>query len=72
MLTFTMSCVWIGAVSWALVLCATNFGCIVGINPVVMGVTVLAAGTSIPGARLCLHVYVCVPVPGLASFGPYP
>jgi K+-dependent Na+/Ca+ exchanger-like protein len=54
--TFTISCFWIGVISWLLVFCATNFGCIVGINPIVMGVTILAGGTSIPGAEK-FHVH---------------
>lgn len=48
--TFINSCLWIGLISWILVFCASNFGCIVGIDPIIMGVTFLAAGTSVPDA----------------------
>ena len=46
--TFANSCLWIGIISWVLVFCASNFGCIVGLDPIIMGLTFLAAGTSIP------------------------
>ena len=48
--TFINSCLWIGIISWLLVFCASNFGCLVGLDPIVMGVTFLAAGTSVPDA----------------------
>jgi len=48
--TFLLSCSWIGLLSWLLVYCATEFGAIASINPVVMGVVFLAAGTSVPDA----------------------
>lgn len=50
MATFAMSIVWIGGLSWVLVEFVTKVGCIIGIDPVIMGVTVLAAGTSVPDA----------------------
>jgi len=49
-ITFINSCLWIGIISWLLVFCASNFGCLVGLDPIVMGVTFLAAGTSVPDA----------------------
>jgi len=48
--TFLNSCIWIAIISWLLVLCATNFGCLVGLGPIIMGVVFLAAGTSVPDA----------------------
>lgn len=45
---FTMCIVWIAVLSHFLVFSAAKFGCIVGIDPAVMGLTVLAAGTSVP------------------------
>jgi Ca2+/Na+ antiporter len=48
--TFALSCIWIGALSWSLVYCATEFGALAGINSIVMGVVFLAAGTSVPDA----------------------
>mmetsp|Transcript_47659 Transcript_47659/g.111229 ORF Transcript_47659/g.111229 Transcript_47659/m.111229 type:complete len:155 (+) Transcript_47659:303-767(+) len=51
-----MSCVWIGALSYLMVTWATKLGCLLHINPAVMGVTVLAAGTSVPDAIASLIV----------------
>jgi len=50
LVTFSMSCLWIGLLSWLLVFCATEFGKLVHINAVLMGVVFLAAGTSVPDA----------------------
>lgn len=50
MLTFTNSIAWIGLISWFMVEWAADIGCILGIPSAIMGVTVLAAGTSIPDA----------------------
>jgi len=50
LVTFINSCLWIAIISWVLVLCATNFGCLVGLGPIIMGVVFLAAGTSVPDA----------------------
>jgi hypothetical protein len=50
MLTFSISIVWIAIFSYFLVWWATIVGDIMGIPTVVMGLTVLAAGTSIPDA----------------------
>eukprot|EP00753_Platysulcus_tardus_P018098 PLAT6714.1.p1 GENE.PLAT6714.1~~PLAT6714.1.p1 ORF type:complete len:567 (+),score=307.14 PLAT6714.1:50-1750(+) len=49
-LGFFMSIIWIGALSHFLVEWASKLGCIIGIPPPVMGLTVLAAGTSVPDA----------------------
>lgn len=49
-LTFAMCIVWIGVLSHLVTFSAAKFGCIVGISPPVMGLTILAAGTSIPDA----------------------
>eukprot|EP00951_Prasinocladus_malaysianus_P022439 scaffold187940_cov37-Prasinocladus_malaysianus.AAC.1 len=45
-----MSIVWIGVISWFMVEWCVVIGCVLGIPLSVMGVTVLAAGTSIPDA----------------------
>lgn len=49
-LSFCCSVVWIMAISWFMVDWTGRIGCILGVPPVVMGVTILAAGTSIPDA----------------------
>lgn len=48
--TFVMSVLWIGVLSYFMVTWASKLGCIWGIHPAVMGITVLAAGTSVPDA----------------------
>lgn len=50
MLSFFMSILWIAGISWGMVDWTAMIGCILDIPAVVMGVTVLAAGTSIPDA----------------------
>lgn len=47
---FTISILWIGTIAALMVLLAERCGCIIGIPAPIMGVTVLAAGTSIPDA----------------------
>lgn len=47
-LEFVMCVVHIGIASHFLVYSAAKFGCLAGIDPAVMGLTVLAAGTSVP------------------------
>jgi len=47
-LTFMTSIVWIGVFSWVMVECATRTGDTFSIPTVVMGLTFLAAGTSVP------------------------
>jgi len=49
-LTFFFCIVWIAILSHFLVFFAAKFGCIVGLSPAVMGLTILAAGTSVPDA----------------------
>ena len=48
MLTFVMSIVWIAVLSFVLVEAAVGLGEILHINPTIIALTVLAAGTSIP------------------------
>jgi len=50
LLTFLMSIVWIGVLSYFMVTWASKLGCLWHIHPAIMGVTVLAAGTSVPDA----------------------
>jgi len=47
---FSISILWIGTIATFMVLLAERCGCIIGIPAPIMGVTVLAAGTSIPDA----------------------
>ena len=46
--TFAGSIVWIGAYSWGMVYGITQIGCFTGIPIFIMGLTFLAAGTSVP------------------------
>ena len=48
--TFFASIMWIGVLSYFMVTWASKLGCIWNIHPAIMGVTVLAAGTSVPDA----------------------
>jgi len=50
LVTFFTSIVWIGVLSYFMVTWASKLGCIWNIHPAIMGVTVLAAGTSVPDA----------------------
>ncbi|XP_074642037.1 sodium/potassium/calcium exchanger 5-like [Tubulanus polymorphus] len=56
LLTFTMSVVWIGVFSYVLVWMVTVIGDTLGIPDTVMGLTLLAAGTSVPDALAGLFV----------------
>ena len=47
---FGMSILWIGGLCWVMVVMASLVGCILDIDPPVMGIVVLAVGTSIPDA----------------------
>jgi Ca2+/Na+ antiporter len=47
-ISFVMSIVWVGIFSFFMVGWAETIGCAFGIPPAVMGLTVLAAGTSVP------------------------
>jgi len=49
-LTFFLSIVWIGVICIFMVELAERIGCLIGIKSLFMGLTVLAAGTSIPDA----------------------
>ncbi len=55
-LTFLTSIFWIMAVSYAMVEAARLAGCFIGIPSSVMGLTVLAAGTSVPDALASVAV----------------
>merc|ERR1719284_688450 len=50
LITFFASIFWIGVLSYFLVTWASKLGCLWDIHPAIMGVTVLAAGTSVPDA----------------------
>jgi len=50
LMTFFMSIVYIGVLSYFMVTWASKLGCIWHVHPAVMGVTILAAGTSVPDA----------------------
>ena len=50
LVTFSMSILWIGCLSYFMTTWASKLGCMWEIHPAVMGVTVLAAGTSVPDA----------------------
>ena len=56
LVTFFASIAWIGFLSWFMVDWASRIGCILGIPSSVMGLTVLAAGTSVPDALSSLSV----------------
>ena len=49
-MTFIMSILWIGILSYFMVAWASKLGCLFGIHPAIMGCTILAAGTSVPDA----------------------
>lgn len=55
-ITFGVSVAWIAGISYLMVEAARFFGCIVGIPAAVLGVTVLAAGTSVPDALASVSV----------------
>lgn len=46
--TFSMSIVWIGIIAWYMVAWASHVGCVSNVPDIVIGLTVLAAGTSLP------------------------
>merc|ERR1712070_1291834 len=56
MLTFAMSIFWIGALAFVMVWMATEFGIQYELPASVMGITILAAGTSIPDALSSIAV----------------
>jgi len=49
-LSFGLSIWWIAVICFAMVELAERIGCLIGIRPLFMGLTVIAAGTSIPDA----------------------
>ena len=64
--SFTMSVLWIALLSFVLVTVVAKMGCILGIDELVMGLVVVAMGTSIPVSRwgsghlsLTVLVHVC-------------
>lgn len=48
--SFGLSILWIAIICFAMVWMAERIGCLIGIRPLFMGLTVIAAGTSIPDA----------------------
>merc|ERR1712072_270948 len=54
--TFGMCILWIAFYSYIMVWMAVQFGCVTGIPDPVMGLTLLAGGTSIPDALSSLAV----------------
>ena len=56
LVTFFASLIWIALFSYFMVWWATIIGAVVGITPVVMGLTFLAAGTSIPDALSSVYM----------------
>lgn len=54
--TFLASVLWIGGISFAMVEAARHAGCIVNIPASVLGLTILAAGTSVPDALASITV----------------
>lgn len=53
---FTMCILWIGVLTLAMVAWADRLGCMLGINSFIMGLVVLAAGTSVPDALASIAV----------------
>jgi len=47
---FALSILWIAVICYAMVWMAERIGCLIGIRPLFMGLTVIAAGTSVPDA----------------------
>eukprot|EP00210_Caulerpa_lentillifera_P005404 g5166.t1 len=54
--TFVASVIWIGVISWFMVEWTQDIGCALGVPSAIMGVTILAAGTSIPDALSSISV----------------
>lgn len=54
--TFLLSIVWISGISYVMVEAARISGCLIGIPSTAMGLTVLAAGTSVPDALASISV----------------
>lgn len=54
--TFLMSIFWIGALSYVMLFFSQRAGCILDIPPIVMGVVIISAGTSVPDALSSVFV----------------
>eukprot|EP00898_Chlorokybus_atmophyticus_P003550 jgi/Chlat1/4196/Chrsp27S04283 len=67
LLTFIMAIVWMGLICWLLVEWATRVGCILNIPSAFMGVTILAAGTSLPDTLASVAVAKTMPQMALAN-----
>lgn len=50
MLTFSVCIAWVMLLTWLLVFCGTAIGCIANVHPALLGVTLMAVGTSLPDA----------------------
>merc|ERR1712072_158174 len=50
LVTFTMSIIWIGVLSYLMVDFAARAGCVLRVPGILMGLVVIAAGTSVPDA----------------------
>eukprot|EP00924_Labyrinthula_sp_SR-Ha-C_P002097 augustus_masked-scaffold_19-processed-gene-0.34-mRNA-1 protein AED:0.06 eAED:0.06 QI:0/-1/0/1/-1/1/1/0/530 len=50
LISFFSCMFWLAGLCYVMVILASEIGCLLGINPVIMGVTLLAAGTSVPDA----------------------
>lgn len=55
-MSFVMSVVWIGILSWIMLLASTKACCIIQIPKVLMGIVVISAGTSVPDALSSMMV----------------
>lgn len=55
-LTMLASLVWIGFLVYAMIVWAEKVGCILNISPAIMGLTVCAAGTSVPDMMVSIIV----------------
>ena len=54
--TFLMSIFWIGILSYLMLFFSQRVGCVLGIPPIVMGVVIISAGTSVPDALSSVFV----------------
>ena len=55
MATFCMSIVWILVLSFAMVTLVARTGCIIGVDEFVMGLVIVAIGTSVPVSLSYTH-----------------
>lgn len=56
LVSFTSCIIWMATLSFVMVTLASRIGCLIGISSVVMGMTILAAGTSVPDALASMAV----------------